>query len=70
LEWQTQRKLEIELDKQSWTYKDHRAEVENQLQKVNDQLKECLEAKDICVDKRLEKHNSVLQKISSVEAFE
>ncbi len=38
LEWQTQRKLELELDKKSWTYKDHRAEVQRLLTKVSAQL--------------------------------
>ena len=70
LEWQTQRKLELELDKQGWIYKDHRREVGKLLTKVNDQLKECLESKDVCVDKRLEKHNTVIDIIKAAKQFE
>ena len=40
------------------------------LNKVNDQLTECLTAKDVCVERRLEKHTTVLQLISVVRTFE
>lgn len=70
LEWQTQRKLELELDKKSCEFRDHRAQVEKLLTKVTDQLATCLKDKDVCVDKRLEKHNTVLEIIKVVKKFE
>jgi hypothetical protein len=36
LEWKMQRKLELELDKQSVLYKTHKSEVATQITKVND----------------------------------
>ncbi len=44
--------------------------MEKLLTKVRAQLEECLKDKDICVDKRLEKHNTVLEIISIVKKFE
>jgi hypothetical protein len=40
------------------------------LTKVSAQLEECLKDKDVCVDKRLEKHNTVLEIITAVKKFE
>jgi hypothetical protein len=35
LEWKMQRKLELELDKQSVMYKTHKAEIADQIQRVH-----------------------------------
>lgn len=63
LEWKMQRKLELELDKQSILYKNHKIEVATQITKVHDQLEVCLELKDSCVETRLQKHEVIVDLI-------
>lgn len=64
-----QRKLELELDKQSVVYKKHKNSIQEQISTVNDQLKVCLQLKDQCVDTRLEKHEVIVQMIEKTKNF-
>lgn len=69
LEWKMQRKLELELDKQSILYKTHKAEVAKQITRVNEQLALCLQLKESCVETRLEKHNVIVDLIDETNKF-
>ena len=59
LEWKMQRKLELELDKHSVVFKQHKTDVNKQIVTVNEQLEVCLQLKDSCVETRLEKHHII-----------
>lgn len=69
LEWKMQRKLEIELDRQSVTYKNHKQEVAKQISRVNEQLALCLQLKDSCVETRLQKHDVICGLIDETNRF-
>ena len=69
LEWKMQRKLEIELDRQSVLYKAHKAEVQKSLQSVRDLLQEALQLKDSCVEQRRQKHDVVVKLTERTKSF-
>ncbi len=64
-----QRKLELELDKQSVMYKTHKADIADQIQRVHSQLAQCLQLKDSCVETRLQKHEIIVDLIEKTKTF-
>lgn len=64
-----QRKLELELDKQSVMYKTHKADIADQIQRVHSQLAQCLQLKDSCVESRLQKHEIIIDLIEKTNTF-